>query len=83
MSVDLRKCVTGQKLLSKHGWILTYVKPLDPKKDYYDHEVRYPDGSPGTRTNDGFVFKNKKSRLPEDHDIVEILDETDKNQEHP
>jgi hypothetical protein len=36
-----------------------------------DHEVKYPDGSRGTRTHDGFTFRN--DRRPEDEDIVEIL----------
>jgi hypothetical protein len=71
MSIDLRECVRGQKLLSKHGMILTYVGPL-AETDYYDHEVRYPDGARGTRTHDGLTYRF--SRLETDHDIVEILD---------
>ena len=70
--VDLNKCKPGQKLLSKHGMILTYVCKL--KDNYYDHQVQYPNGSYGTRTNDGFTYKSLSSRLPSDHDIVEILD---------
>jgi hypothetical protein len=70
--VDLRKCKPGDKLKSSHGLILTYVGPL-PAGSYYDHDVRYPDGSAGTRMNDGFVFRNESKRLPADHDIVEIL----------
>ena len=71
-TIDLRNCKPGQPLRSKHGMILTYVKPLD-KGDYYDHEVKYPDGSRGTRIHDGHVYRNPDKRLPEDHDIVEIL----------
>ncbi len=68
-SIDLRTCKPGQKLRSKHGLILTYSKySLD---DYYPHEVIYPNGSRGTRINDGHVFY--KNRMKEDHDIVEIL----------
>lgn len=70
MKIDLNTCVKGQKLKSKHGLILTYVGKLPPE-NYYQHKVKYPDGSFGTRTDDGMVFKNKP--LPEDHDIVEIL----------
>lgn len=70
MPVDLRTCKPGDKLVSKHGMILEYVSPLPPK-DYYDHQVLYPDGSPGTRTHEGYVFRN--NRLPGDHDIVEII----------
>ncbi len=73
--VDLRDCKPGDKLLSKHGVILEYVRAL-PEECYMPHEVRYPNiepwkGSTGTRTHDGFVFKS--GRLPEDHDIVEII----------
>jgi hypothetical protein len=69
--VDLSTAIQGQKLKSKHGMILTYSRPLE--NNYYDHEVVYPDGSLGTRTNDGYVYRNEKSRMVEDHDIVEIL----------
>lgn len=68
--IDLNTCVAGQKLKSKHGLILTYVGKL-PAGNYFDHEVKYPDDSQGTRTNDGFVFR--KNRMDADHDIVEIL----------
>ena len=68
--VDLRNCKKGDKLVSKHGLILTYVKPLS-ESDYMDHEVKYPNGSYGSRTHDGFVFRI--NRLPKDHDIIEII----------
>jgi hypothetical protein len=70
--IDLRVCKPGDRLLSKHGWVLTYVGPL-PEDNYYDHEVRYHDGSKGTRIHDGHVYRKESSRLPEDHDIVAIL----------
>jgi hypothetical protein len=71
MAVDLSTCVKGQKLLSSHGEILVYVKSL-PAEDFYDHLVEYRCGSQGTRTNDGYVYRN--IRKPKyDHDIVEIL----------
>jgi hypothetical protein len=68
-TIDLTTCVPGQKLKSRHGLILTYVKfvPSAP----YPHEIKYPNGSRGTRNNDGTVFLHK--RLPEDEDVVEIL----------
>jgi hypothetical protein len=74
MSIDLRNCKPGDKLISKHGLVLTYVKPL-PESDYMDHEVKYPDEAPynggyGSRTHYGYVMKN---RLESDHDIVEII----------
>ena len=73
--VDLRECKAGDKLVSKHGLILTYVRAL-PEGAYMDHEVQYPDddeygGGIGTRTHDGFVYR--KSRLETDQDIVEII----------
>lgn len=71
-NIDLRTCVHGQKLRSSHGWILTYEGPLEPG-NYYDHKVRYPDGTYGTRIHDGHVYRKPEKRLPEDHDIVEIL----------
>lgn len=71
--VDLRTCIPGGKLLSKHGEILTYLGPL-PEGCYYDHEVEYSDGSKGTRTHYGHVFRNPSRRLPEDHDIVKIIE---------
>ena len=70
MTVDLRKCKPGDILISKHGMKLEYIKPL-PEGDYMDHEVKYPDGSHGSRTHDGFVFRKK--RMEGDHDIVEII----------
>ena len=72
-NIDLRNCVPGQKLRSKHGWILTYVRPLDASEDYYDHMVMYHDGAFGTRIHDGHTYRNPDKRLEADHDIVEIL----------
>ena len=81
-SIDLRTCKPGDKLKSKHGLILTYVRPTTPEdgsRAYYDHIVKYPDQPPfgpkseGTRTHDGFTFRNPASRLESDHDIVEII----------
>ena len=70
-NVDLRNCKEGDKLLSRHGLVLTYLRPTE-EGHYYDHWVQYPDGSLGTRIHDGHVFR--KNRLPEyDHDIVQIL----------
>jgi hypothetical protein len=70
MSVDLRTCKKGDILISKHGERLTYVRPL-PLENYFDHEVKYSNGAIGTRTDDGFVYRNV--RLETDHDIVEII----------
>lgn len=72
MIVDLNKCKPGDRLLTKHGTILLYVDKL-PKENYYDHLIQYPNGSFGTRINDGHVFKNPSKRLDIDEDIVEIL----------
>jgi hypothetical protein len=69
-NIDLNKCKPGQKLKSKHGMILTYVRKDDDL--IFPHLVQYPNGAMGARTDDGQVSAKKK--LPEDHDIVEILD---------
>lgn len=71
--IDLRTCVTGQNLISKHGMILTYVKSTKNKD--FPHTVTYPDGSIGTRNNEGKVYN--KTSLPEDHDIIMILPEAE------
>lgn len=70
-AIDLRTCKPGDKLLSCHGMILTYKGPSGNKK--WPHLVEYPDGSDGTRTDDGFVISNPKMQLPRDHNIVKIL----------
>jgi hypothetical protein len=67
--IDLRKCVPGQKLRTKHGTILEYLGPSDSLS--YPHLIRYPNGSEGTRCDDGFTYKFK--RMDEDEDVVEIL----------
>ena len=72
MTIDLSKCKAGDKLVSIHGTILIYVGPTT-KDNYYDHFVKYPNGSMGTRINDGHVFKNESKRLQSDEDIVEII----------
>jgi hypothetical protein len=78
--VDLRNCVKGDILISALGAKLEYVSPTQ-NGEYLEHKVRYlvdpngkayPKGCMGTRTHDGYVFRNK--RIPEtDHDIVEII----------
>lgn len=72
--VDLNQCKPGDKLRSKHGMILTYIRKL-PKGSYYSHQVKYPSGALGSRTNDGYVMCNPDKRLKSDHDIVEIIKE--------
>jgi hypothetical protein len=67
--VDLNTCVPGQRLLSKHGWILTYVG----KANLGRHTVKYPDGVLASRTDDGYVSSMPEDRREQDHDIVEIL----------
>lgn len=68
--VDLRTCKPGDKLLSCHGMILTYGKYIG-ETNVYPHEVIYPNGSRGTRLDDGRAYRYKP--LPSDHNIVEIL----------
>lgn len=80
--VDLSKCKKGDVLISSQGAKLEYVAPTPWKHyTYLDHVVRYVSDkygnsfgkeNYGTRTNDGFVFKN--NRVPDtDNDIVEII----------
>lgn len=91
MKIDLRTCKRGDILITSQGSKLEYICPTPWKcYTYLDHVVRYvedADGKPyskenyGTRTHDGFVFKN--NRIPEtDHDVVTIIYDNDivKNQ---
>ena len=71
--IDLNNCKPGDKLLTKHGTLLEYVCKLNPEVDYYDHRIKYPNGSFGTRVNSGHVMKNVNKRLETDEDIIKIL----------
>ena len=68
--IDLNLCKEGDKLKTIHGTILTYICKLPPGS-YYEHKIQYPDGSFGTRTDEGFTYK--KNRLLEDEDVCEII----------
>lgn len=70
--VDLSKCNQGDLLITKHGLLLSYVKPCE-YGSYYDHEVEYLNMNVGngTRTNEGYVFRN--NRKESDQDVVEII----------
>lgn len=70
--VDLNTCKPGDRLKTVRGTILLYVDKL-PENNYYDHLIQFPNGSFGTRTNEGFVMRNPGSRLETDEDIIEIL----------
>ena len=63
---DMNQCKLGDKLLSKHGMTLTYMF-IDESQAPYRHRVKYPNGSEGTRLDNGMVGIRP---LPEDHDIV-------------
>lgn len=71
--IDLRNCVKGDKLLTKHGTILEYVESLDSKIYYYSHIIKYPNGSFGIRVDSGHVLKDPEKRLESDEDVIEIL----------
>jgi hypothetical protein len=71
MRVDLNKCKVGDKLLSCHGMVLVYNGRN--RSEPFPHEVVYPNGEKGSRTDDGQAFIDSKQ--PEDHDIVEIIEE--------
>lgn len=66
--LSLSVCKPGDKLLTKHGTILTYV---GRNQGFYPHEIRYPNGESGTRCDDGFVFY--RNRLEADEDVIAIL----------
>lgn len=68
MSFDMNLCVKGDKLISCHGDIFIYDGLNDCPCGIYNHRVIYPNGTTGTRDDDGQVFQ--KNKLPEDHDIV-------------
>lgn len=87
-NIDLRTCKEGDILISSQGAILKYISPTPYKHYVYlEHVVQHlmtPDGeltsngSLGTRTHDGFVFR--LSREPNiDHDIVKIIKKEDLN----
>ena len=68
--IDLNTCKEGDLLISHYGLVLTYVRKRNDDKPY-PHLVRYPDGSHGTRCDNGKTYINRS--LPEDHDIVSIV----------
>jgi hypothetical protein len=69
--IDLRNCKKGDKLISKHGETLKYVK--HQPEEYFPHRVEYADGSGGSQTDNGFVMHNDSRRLETDHDIVKVI----------
>ena len=69
--IDLRNCKKGDKLISNHGEVLTYVRH-EPEA-YFPHIVKYANGSDGSRTNDGYVMHNESKRLETDHNIVDAI----------
>ena len=88
MKIDLNKCKKGDKLRIRvtEGWkkahkhtpapsnIVTYIGRSEHGIDsMFPHEIEYSDGSRGTRTDEGWCFKNK--RLPDDPDIIEIVEQ--------
>jgi hypothetical protein len=87
MTVDLRTCNPGDRLLSSQGIILTYVGPSGDSN--YPHKVKYPNlpqfgpDSYGTRLDNGQVFASEHDwnqswsswSEHDDHDIIEILKE--------
>ena len=71
MSVDLRQCKPGDKLLTKNGTIIEYVVRLQYGNPSYPHLLQYQCGTYGKRTDDGKVFASSESVA--EGDIVEIL----------
>ena len=81
-NIDLNECEKGDILISTHGAILEYEGKTEDW-EYLPHRIKYissedplkPLSGYGTRTNDGFVFKN--NRIPSDHDISRIIKKED------
>lgn len=67
--IDLNDCKPGDKLKTKHGKIVTYIRKVEGA--HYPHDVEYDNGATGSRTDDGHVFHHH--RLSEDEDIIEII----------
>ena len=72
-NIDLKTCSNGDILVSKHGkkFIYREYKP----ENMFPHVIQEV-GAPknrgwGSRLDNGQVFAN--NRLPDDHDIVEII----------
>ena len=68
--VDLRDCKPGDILVTRSGKTAEYV---GPSEGYYDHEIKFEKNSYGTRTHDGYVFRN--NRRDDDEDIIQVLKE--------
>lgn len=86
--INLDKCKPGDKLRVRRSKELieweksNNVKPVsdivefvgkNERSNYYEYEIKYSNGSPGTRTVDGYVFI--ENRLPTDMDVIEIIGE--------
>lgn len=85
--INLNNAKPGDKLLTRHGAIAVYIQKRDDiRTKLWPHEIMFLDGTIehngevhnlkgtfGSRTDDGYVMFNEGSRLPADHDIVEIL----------
>lgn len=71
MSVDLRKCKPGDKLLTRNGDAVEYFGKNCFPSDGYPHLVKHQDGSVVSLSDGGieFLFLRECS----DGDIVEIL----------
>lgn len=79
--VDLRTCKKGDILYTATSIVLEYISPTPIQGiSNLDHVVRYVvdergesmgKDNYGSRTHDGYVFKNNHN--PEDHDVVKIF----------
>ena len=66
MTIDLRKCESGQQMRLRNGDIVSYVGQYDSAR--YPHLIRYGDGKLGCRTTDGMWNTIVGCR-----DVVEII----------
>jgi len=67
---NMKQCKPGDKLFTKHGLIVTYVvyNPLE----HFPHQIEYPNGAYGSRTDEGYVYNN--NRLEDDEDIIGFVE---------
>lgn len=72
ISIDLRTCIRGTKMITRDGTVVYYVQPLSPDA-FYHHEISAKEDLKvtGFRNHNGQVLKNSLT----DNDIVEIIRE--------
>jgi hypothetical protein len=68
--INLKTCRPGDKLVLSNGQIVKYIGPICNEK--LNHIIEYPDGSQGTRTDEGYWDQEQKY-TPHQLDVVRII----------